>query len=173
MTSDIQTTTKARKLRIFDSPNSKKTEIINEIKPIKYDISGYIHDTSYDKKDKKKLLLIRNISGVMTVIKKAKITGKTDKVKYNNHTFLFDISKPLYRSRNTWVYGLDVDNGQITLTGTESKVSSELIDMILNRHVIKDLVSGLEPVKLKDMLIFILLSLITGITTGILIGQSI
>lgn len=152
----------------------RKLKVVeNEIRPIKYDITGYLSETSYDRKDKRRLLISRDISGVNTVIKKAKITGKTDKVKFGPKTFQFDISKPLYRTRNTWVYGLNVDTGQQTISQSVQTISPAMTDTILVRHVIKDLVSGLEHMKISDILIYIVLAIVAGISTGVVIGQNV
>lgn len=151
----------------------KLKTIENEVKPIKYDITGYLLETSYDRKDKRRVLISRDISGINTVIKKAKITGKTDKIKFGSKTFQFDISKPLYRSRNTWIYGLNVDTGQQTISQSVQTISAALTDTILVRHVIKDLVSGLEKLKVSEILIYIVLAVIAGISTGVVIGQNV
>jgi hypothetical protein len=136
-------------------------------------LHDYIRETTYDRKDKKRLLIVRDISGIPTLVKKMKILGRTDKVRYGKKSFPFDMSAPTYRSRNTFYYVLDVDDGQMTLKNTLSPVSPNLLDIVMNRHVIKDLVSGLESTKFSELLLYILMALACGIPVGFIIGQNI
>jgi len=126
---------------------------------------------SFSGRDKRRLLYIRTISGVPTVIRRKKIKGNLIKFTYNKRTFPFDMSRPAFRIKNTFFYICDVNKGQLHFDiDVKSVVAPELLDAILNRHIVKDLVSGLENPAILGYLIYVILGAGLGLSVGYILG---
>lgn len=123
------------------------------------------------KKDKRIVLYARDVSGVLTVIKKSSVTPITSQVGFRDLKFHFDIGKPLFRMKNVFYYVVDVRDGQITVSNNKDVVSPELIDSIMAKGIIKQLVSNIEDKPTSTMIIMFLLCIGIGISVGYIVGN--
>jgi hypothetical protein len=133
---------------------------------------GNMVDWSIDGKDKRKIFYVRNMNGILSVLmrKNLKINAVTAGLK--GRTFPFDIGRPAFRNKNTFYYIVDVEKGQINFnTDIKPPVAPELWDAVMNRHIIKDLVSSLESPEIWASLLYIILALVAGLGLGAVLGM--
>ena len=126
---------------------------------------------SFSGKDKNKLLYARNKGGILTVVSSKKISMNVTLVGTKGHQFAFDSSKPLFRIRNTFFYIVDLKNGQLTFDKPTKPFSPKLWDAIMNQHIIKDLVSGLQNVQFKQMIFYLIIGIAIGTPVGYILGN--
>lgn len=124
-----------------------------------------------DMKDKRKVLIVRLTGNTPTVIAKKSIKDSTQFIRYGKKTYTIDINKPSYRQKNIFYYLLDPGKGQLHFYQMNKLVAPELLEAILNRNIVKQLVSGLEAVPLIQNIIIMLLCLGMGIGAGFIIGN--
>jgi len=121
--------------------------------------------------DKRRILWCRMFGGLPYVLKSVRVVAHTDKVKFRDMAFPFDITKPSYKRKRTFFYLVDIKKGQIYYKHSDAIMDSELIDLILNQSICKQLVSSLESLRLKDILLYVILTLGTGLPLGYIIGN--
>lgn len=124
--------------------------------------------------DKRRVLFMRNVAGVMTIIGRAKAKSTQDKILFKHEPYPIDILKPAYRRKNIFVYVIDTDNpgSQLSLQGIyddKNIVNKILWDQIFRREIIRQLVSSLMTPGLSAPLIVILLSLLGGFGIGFIV----
>jgi hypothetical protein len=128
-------------------------------------------DWSFFGKDKNKLLYVRQKSGILTVTASRKISMSEKLVGMKGHQFAFDSSKPAFRIKNTFYYVVDLEKGQLDFDKNKKAFSPKLWDAIMNQHIVKDLVSGLQNVQFKQMVFYLLIGIAIGTPIGYIIGQ--
>jgi hypothetical protein len=123
-------------------------------------------------KDRRIIRFVRLIGDIPYVIKKVNITKKPalTKVKYGDKTFLFNINKPVYRSRNTYYYYIDIDGEQLYFGKTTQKISSRMLDSILSKEIIKQLVAGLENPQFMVLFVYVIIGLAIGLPFGFILA---
>jgi len=110
-------------------------------------------------------------------IDKIKIDVDTGKFRYKNKDFTkgFDMNKIAYSDAKNNYYAFDFDSGeQLTFNakGLPEKVTIDDLDVYVNRHIISDLVAGLEDNKKgKGQWMMLIIGVILGLAIGVIIGQ--
>ena len=126
-----------------------------------------------DTKDRYKVIIVRMVSGVLHVIKRKRIRIHTKEVSYRKARYTFDISKPIYRRKNTYYYMVDIKRGQITVKNYKlggNNVPPEMIESILYESIVQQTVSGLENLKLGAILIYVILAAGMALACGYILG---
>lgn len=121
--------------------------------------------------DKRVVIWVRTINGLPTEVMRKRIKSTKDKVEFRKLSWPFDVGKPSFRSGRTFYYLADVKKGQLQFSETKLEISPELIDTILNRSTIKQLVSGLKAQNLAGTLLYLLMGLGMGIPIGYILGN--
>lgn len=107
-----------------------------------------MHGLQIDKADKRKVLFVKNVGNIPTVISKRPIKVTTEQITFKIGTkklsFDFDINKPSYRYKNIYYYVIDISTGQLSFKKPSKQPAPELLHAIFRRQIIKQLVSGLE-----------------------------
>ena len=123
------------------------------------------------------VVMYRKIADRFVEIDKLKIDIKDEQFRYNNKDFkTFDVSKPAYSNKNYNYYAFDYDTGsQLTFKekGMPEKITVDDIDIYVNRHIIEDLVKGLESPKQKGQWLMLIVGAVLGLGIGIVIGMEI
>lgn len=131
-----------------------------EIHPV-YQIAkwkSFESDETIDGSDRRKVLFIRSMSGIPTVLSRKIVKGRMKQIDYVKNNFDFDSAKPILRSRNTFYYAVDIDKGQMTLKEPSEPFVPSLRFKILKKGLVSQLVSGLDTKGFAEMLIYILLA---------------
>lgn len=131
-----------------------------DIKPA-YQIANWRNleiDWTIDGKDKRRVLFVKPLSGIPSILTKKAMKGRTKQVNFAQSNFDFDSSKPAFRSKNTFYYLVDIERGQLNFDVPIEPVSPELRFKVLKKGLVSQLVSGLDTKGLAEMLIYILLA---------------
>ena len=127
-----------------------------------------------DTTDRYRVIIVRKVSGVLHEIKRRKIKIHTKEIPYRSARFPFDIAKPIYRRKNTFYYMVDIKLGQLIVSTKGiiggNKVPPEMIEAILYESVVAQTVSGLEHLKWKPVIIYVILSSCIAVLCGYLLG---
>lgn len=123
------------------------------------------------KTDKRKVIFVRKVSGIHTTINIRKISILTTAVKIGDKQFPIDISKPVFRIKNVFYYMIDVDSGQVIYAQKQSEVSPEILDMVIGKKIVSQIVSSLEKLNWKDYILYIILSIGLGLALGFILGN--
>lgn len=115
-------------------------------------------DWSIDGKDKRRVLFVKHLSGIPTVLTKKLKKGFVRQVNIAENNFDFDSTKPAFRSKNTFYYLVDIDKGQLDFVIPPDPASPELRYKILKKGLVSQLVSGLDTKGLTEMILYILLA---------------
>ena len=121
--------------------------------------------------DRRVIIWVRTINGLPTEIVRKHIVSTKDKVEFRKLSWPFDVGRPSFRSGRTFYYLADVKTGQLQFSETKLEISPELIDTVLNRNTIKQLVSSLKARNLIDTLLYLLMGLGMGIPIGYILGN--
>lgn len=124
-----------------------------------------------DRPDKRKVLIVRLTGNTPTVIAKKVIKESTQFISYKKKTYHIDINKLSFRQKNLFCYLLDPTKGQLHFEQMHKLVAPEMLEAILNRNVVKQLVAGLEAAPLIQNIVIMLLCLGMGIGAGFIIGN--
>jgi hypothetical protein len=122
-------------------------------------------------KDKFVVKYMQKVSGILTVIQTRRINPTRVSIAYKDRSFPFYANIPSYRSKNTFVYLIDVFEGQLKLKDADATPNPEVMHKVLKKNVIQQLVSGLESTPFSQLLIYILLSVGLGISLGYIFGN--
>jgi hypothetical protein len=122
-------------------------------------------------KDKFIVKYVQKVSGILTVIQTRKINPTRVSIAYKDRSFPFYSNLPTYRTKNTFVYLIDVFEGQLKLKDADATPNPEVMHKVLKKNVIQQLVSGLESTPLSTLIIYILLALGFGVSLGYIIGN--
>jgi len=126
-------------------------------------------------KDRRRAFIGKWIADVFTVTERRTVTAYTKNIPIRKGKMdilvPFNISKPTFRTRRTWIYCVDVDSAQIGFVENTFNVASELNDMVFAKGTIKHIVSGINKPQIAGFVLYILLGIAIGIPSGILIGM--
>lgn len=126
-------------------------------------------------RDKRKVYIGKWIADVFTVIEVRKVTPFTKSILIKRgKTELqipFDVSKPSFRSRKSWIYCVDIDSAQVGFARNDFNVPSELYDMIFAKGSIKHIISGINKPQIAGFILYIMVGIAIGLPTGLLIGM--
>ncbi len=128
-------------------------------------------DWSISGKDKHKVLYVQKVSGILTVVKTRYINPVRVLISFKDRSFPFYANIPSFRIKNTFYYLVDTMTGQLSLKDADSKLTPEIMDKVMKKNVIQQLVSGLEAVPLSSIIIYILLSAVMGLSLGYILGN--
>jgi hypothetical protein len=121
------------------------------------------------------VIIFRKISDKYNMVDTIKIDIKKDGFRYEDKDFTtFDMNKVAYSDKHSNYYAFDYDNGdQLTFKtkGLPENITIKDIDIYVNRHVIADLVAGLEQPKNKGQWLMLIVGAVLGVGIGIIIGQ--
>lgn len=121
------------------------------------------------------VIIFRKIGDKYTIVDTIKIDIKKDGFRYEDKDFpTFDMNKVAYSDKRNNYYAFDYDNGsQLTFNtkGLPENITIKDIDIYVNRHVITDLVAGLETPKNKAQWLMLIVGAVLGVGIGIIIGQ--
>ena len=114
--------------------------------------------------------------GFFQVVEVYKVTALTDVIPVTKSgkktTIVFDSSKPTFRTKkNTWIYIVDIDKGQVLLNPQEFRVPNYIYDDILTRGGLRNTLAGIGKTSLSGMLIYIVIGAIMALPAGLLIGS--
>jgi hypothetical protein len=126
---------------------------------------------SWSGKDKNKLLYVREKGGILTVVNSKKIGMNLSLVGLKGHQFAFDTSKPAFRIKNTFFYIVDLKSGQLEFIKNKKPFSPKLWDAVMNQHIVKDLVSGLQNAQFKQMIFYLIIGICIALPLGYIIGN--
>lgn len=122
-----------------------------------------------------KVVMFRKIGEKYHQIDKLKIKIDAQKFVYKNKDFkTFDMNKIAYSDNKNNYYAFDFDTGdQLTFKtkGMPEKISIDDVDIYVNRHIVADIVKGLEEFKPKSQWVLIVVGLILGLGIGLIIGM--
>lgn len=96
---------------------------------------------------------------------------KTLSVRFRGKTYMIDPNRPAYANRKRFIYIVDINRGQLDLNNVQNPISADMVDAILTRSVVRQLVGQLETSSLSlQMIGLILLGLLAGIPLGIVLS---
>jgi len=123
--------------------------------------------------DKYSVLFSRVVSGSSVVFKRKRIRPEQvkDGISYKGRTHFLDLSKPIYRDKAKFVYLVDVEDGQKYTFDATYPVSAKLLDAVLRKEIAKQLVAGLGGSDWNLAIIIGLICAVTGVMSGIVLGQ--
>jgi len=82
------------------------------------------------------------------VLKQLKLKQIKESVNFNDKEFLIDIKSPNFHSGNLCYYFFDYDSGsQIKFNETKTELNPDEVDLLLRKHLIKDLAIGIKSDK--------------------------
>lgn len=119
------------------------------------------------------ILVVHDSDNTFTIIESKSFNPMVEKINFQikegnktiNRPYIVDISYPTYIRENIHYYMIEKSSGQILLSDSNNNIiESEMLDDILNNHIIKDLAKATSEKK-RDWF-----SLISFLTIGILIG---
>lgn len=124
--------------------------------------------------DKYLAVWCKDVSGTSVVLRKKRF--RPDQVKdgmsYRGRTHSINVDAPIFRTANTYYYLIDLDKGQKAVGAIATVVSPKLMDAIMRKEIVKQLVSGLQGAgDWKLALIIGIIMLGCGILGGIIMGQ--
>jgi hypothetical protein len=154
-------------------PTTRILKTVNNISEIPVKIGYRIgkYDWSFDGRDKRKVLYMQNMSGMLTIIKKKYIKPAMKNISYLKNTFNFNPEDPTFRSKNTFYYLVDIHNGQLHIETKQTSIHPEMVGKILKRNIIKQLVSGLEAAPMASTIVMLLLGAGLGLACGYILGN--
>lgn len=121
------------------------------------------------------VIMFRKIGERFFEIDRKKIKVTEEKWRYKNKDFkTFDMNKPAFCTKKKNYYAFDYDSGaQLTFfeKGMPKNISTDDVDVYVNRHIISDLVKGLEELKPKGQYVLLVVGIVLGIAIGIIIGM--
>lgn len=109
-------------------------------------------------------LFSRTISGTAQVIGKKKFdpSKKKDGFDFRGKTYIIETSNPAYQEKGTFVYLIDIENGQRTVDAPKGGVDPKLVQAMFTKETARQLVAGLQSAGNW------MLALIIGVLGGVL-----
>jgi len=112
---------------------------------------------------------------IYTVIRSKRIQPTKPEINFRDKTYTIDITNPTYSKVLKLFFFIDIKksvNCQLTFNKTEktSKITPEIIDMIVSKNIIKQLTSNLTDTAFKTNLMYVLFGLIIGGLIGWIAG---
>lgn len=128
-------------------------------------------DWSIGGKDKHKVLYVQKVSGISTVVKTRRINPIRVSISFKDRSFPFYSNTPAFRRKNTFFYIVDTLTGQLNLTDADNKLTPEIMDKVIKKNVVQQLVSGLEATPWSTLIVYIILALGMGVSLGYILGN--
>lgn len=123
-------------------------------------------------KDKYVIILAKKINGRYSKIAQKKADPTQATVRYKGNSYPINYEQVLYRDGLKNYILIDVDNyQQVKDTEAFSQISASLIDSILARNIVSQLVTRLSPSTLSGSILLIVMSISIGILAGYFIGN--
>jgi hypothetical protein len=124
-------------------------------------------------KDQYWVIFARDVAGVPVTVKRKRFNPNdaAEGISFRGATHIIDLGRPAYRLNRRYYYIVDMEKGQRVLFQSENPVSPKLMDSIMRREIIKQLVAGLGMTDMKLAIILMLVGLGAGVMAGIVIGQ--
>jgi len=112
---------------------------------------------------------------IYTVIKSKKIKPTDKEISFRDKTYIIDITNPTYSKILKLFFFIDInksDDCQLSFVKKKnaSKITPDDIDMIIGKHIIKQLTSNLTDTAFKTNLMYVLFGLILGGCIGWIAG---
>ncbi len=74
------------------------------------------------------------------------------------------------RVGRTWIYYVNIDSGQILLGNNTVNISLAMVDSVMTQGIIGQIVSKLEHVPLKEVILYVILASLAGLGGGYTLG---
>ena len=112
---------------------------------------------------------------IYTVIKSKRIQPTTKEVKFRDKTYIIDITNPTYSKVLKLFFFIDIEmseNCQLSFVKNEkdSKITPEIIDLIVGKSIIKQLTSNLTDSAFRTNLMYVIFGLALGGAIGWIAG---
>ena len=112
---------------------------------------------------------------IYTVIKSKRIQPTTKEVKFRDKTYIIDITNPTYSKVLKLFFFIDIEmteNCQLSFVKNEkeSKITPEIIDLIIGKSIIKQLTSNLTDSAFRTNLMYVIFGLALGGAIGWIAG---
>jgi hypothetical protein len=123
-------------------------------------------------KDQYIAVFAKTINGVVTVQGKKKFKIHIDHLSFKGKSFRIDTKIVSYRNKNKFIYLIDIDNGQQIIFKDKEEIikNSELANLIVEKKVIAQLVSGLVSVG-KVPWVWAVVFIAVGLPVGYILGN--
>lgn len=126
------------------------------------------------RKDKYVAIIVKKVNGKYTEIKRKKVDPVKGVINFDNHTIPINFDNILYRKGLKNFILVDIDNYQQIKDSDKliNQFPSELLDIMLNKSVVKQLSLRLHPSNVNSgFIIFGILFLAVGILAGYFVGN--
>jgi len=112
---------------------------------------------------------------IYTVIKSKRIQPTDKEISFRDKTYIIDITNPTYSKILKLFFFIDInksDDCQLSFVKKKitSKISPDDIDMVIGKHIIKQLTSNLTDTAFKTNLMYVIFGLIMGGLIGFIAG---
>ena len=112
---------------------------------------------------------------IYTVIKSKRIQPTTKEVKFRDKTYIIDITNPTYSKVLKLFFFIDIElseNCQLSFVKNKknSKITPEIIDLIVGKSIIKQLTSNLTDSAFRTNLMYVIFGLALGGAIGWIAG---
>ena len=112
---------------------------------------------------------------IYTIIKSKRIQPTTKEISFRDKTYIIDITNPTYSKVLKLFFFIDIDKSddcQLSFVKKKgsSKITADDIDMIIGKHIIKQLTSNLTDTAFKTNLMYVLFGLALGGAIGWIAG---
>lgn len=126
-------------------------------------------------KEKYIMIFLKNTNGIYADIKRLKTNPLKTVITFNTRTYPIDFNKIVYRNGLRNYLMIDADNGEqlsfADLKTVESNAKNELMDLILSKGIITQLISRLGGSKNNIPILLMILALIIGLGCGYAVGN--
>jgi hypothetical protein len=123
-------------------------------------------------RDRRRVLFVKRIAGVQTVIGKRNIKSSTERVTFQKRQYPIDTRYPSYRTKKFYMYVLNIETGQLYFQANiENKIDSRLMDMIFNQEIVKQIVSSLTTKPFMESIVMIIMGICMGVALGYILGN--
>jgi len=112
---------------------------------------------------------------IYTVIKSKRIQPTTKEISFRDKSYIIDTTNPTYSKVLKLFFFIDIDKSddcQLSFIKKKgnSKITPDDIDMIVGKHIIKQLTSNLTDTAFKTNLMYVLFGLALGGAIGWIAG---
>lgn len=106
------------------------------------------------------------------LLKRKKITNKTNFIRFNRKMFTINFSIPSSITGRNFEYYFDYNTGvQLFFVKTDNHLNTKLVDLLVRPEVIKNLVTHLQTSNFTFTLVNILIGILIGIMLGYILGN--
>ena len=121
-------------------------------------------------KDVRKVKFIKPMNGIPYVVGVRKISPIADKITFRKVSFEFDVGSPSYKQGRTFIYLVDIKDGQLSMKKRELPVSPQLIHATLRSAVISQLTSSLKKQDVWSFVMYIIIGVCMALPLGYIFG---